>query len=115
MKKLERRLTVVLFNGSIYNDNRGTIQGVVIVALNITQQKRIATELTEAIVFAVKATLIAEEAKLKAESSTIIFNDAVKAKQQFLSNMSHEIRTPMTVIIGFTKVLLKSLYHNNVI
>lgn len=106
---------MVLFNGSIYKDNPGTVHGVVIVVLNITQQKRIATELTEAIVFAVKATLIAEEAKLKAESPKKIANDAVKAKQQFLSNMSHEIRTPMNAIIGFTKVLLKSLYHNNAI
>lgn len=34
--------------------------------------------------------------------------EAVKAKQQFLSNMSHEIRTPMNAIIGFTNVLLKT-------
>ena len=115
MKKLERRLTVVLFNGSIYKDNRGTVHGVVIVACDVTQQKRIAAELTETIVFAVKATLIAEKAKLRAESSTIIANDTVKAKQQFLSNMSHEIRTLMNAIIGFTKVLLKSFYHNNAI
>ena len=34
--------------------------------------------------------------------------DAVKAKQQFLSNMSHEIRTPMNAIVGFTNVILKT-------
>ena len=83
MKKLERRLTVVLFNGSIYKDNRGTVHGVVIIARVVTQLKRIATELTEAIIFVVKATLIAEKVKLRAESATIIANDTVKAKQQF--------------------------------
>ena len=108
LRHIDGKLTDVLFNGSIYKDNRGTVNGVVIVARDVTQQKRIATELTEAIVFAEMATLIAEEAKLKAESATIIANDAVKAKQQFLSNMSHEIRTPMNAIIGFTKVLLKT-------
>ena len=82
--------------------------GVVVVARDITDQKRIATELTEAIVFAELATGIAEEAKIKAESATLIAENAVKAKQQFLSNMSHEIRTPMNAIIGFTKVLLKT-------
>jgi signal transduction histidine kinase len=46
--------------------------------------------------------------KAKAETATGIAEDAVKAKQQFLSNMSHEIRTPMNAIIGFTKVLLKT-------
>ncbi len=108
LRHIDGKLTDVLFNGSIYKDDCGTVQGVVIVARDVTHQKRIATELTEAIVFAEKATLIAEEAKLKAESSAIIANDAVKAKQQFLSNMSHEIRTPMNAIIGFTKVLLKT-------
>jgi PAS domain S-box-containing protein len=108
LRHIDGKLTDVLFNGSIYKDDKGTVQGVVIVAHDVTQQKRIATELTDAIVFAEKATLIAEEAKNKAESASIIAHDAVKAKQQFLSNMSHEIRTPMNAIIGFTKVLLKT-------
>jgi len=81
---------------------------VVVVARDITDQKRIETQLNEAIVFAEMATEIAEIAKNKAETSTKIAETAVKAKQQFLSNMSHEIRTPMNAIIGFTKVLLKS-------
>ena len=82
--------------------------GVVIVARDVTEQKRIAAELTEAIVHAEMATAIAEEAKLKADMDRRIAEDAVKAKQQFLSNMSHEIRTPMNAIIGFTKVVLKT-------
>jgi PAS domain S-box-containing protein len=102
------KLTDVLFNGSVYKDDRGKVIGVVVVARDITDQKRIATELTEAIVFAELATQLAEEAKLKAENATRIAENAVKAKQQFLSNMSHEIRTPMNAIIGFTKVLLKT-------
>jgi len=108
LRHIDGKLTDVLFNGSIYKDEHGVVQGVVIVARDVTDQKRIATELTEAIVIAEMATLIAEEAKIKAESATIIAKDAVKAKQQFLSNMSHEIRTPMNAIIGFTKVLLKT-------
>jgi PAS domain S-box-containing protein len=102
------KLTEVLFNGSVYKDEQGNVLGVVVVARDITDQKRIETELTEAIVFAELATSLAEEAKLKAESATHIAQDAVKAKQQFLSNMSHEIRTPMNAIIGFTKVVLKT-------
>ena len=102
------KLTDVLFNGSVYKDDKGNVLGVVIVARDVTDQKRIATELTEAIVFAELATGIAEEAKIKAEKATRIAESAVKAKQQFLSNMSHEIRTPMNAIIGFTKVLLKT-------
>lgn len=102
------KLTDVLFNGSVYKDDRGNVLGVVIVARDVTEQKRIATELIEAKVFAELATELAEEAKTKAENATLIAEAAVKSKQQFLSNMSHEIRTPMNAIIGFTKVVLKT-------
>ena len=108
LRHKDGKLTDVLFNGSVYKDDKGNVLGVVIVARDVTEQKRIATELTEAKVFAEMAAGIAEEAKSKAESATQIAEDAVKAKQQFLSNMSHEIRTPMNAIIGFTKVMLKT-------
>src|SRR4051794_6212426 len=102
------KLTDVLFNGSVYKDEKGNVLGVVIVARDVTDQKRISTELREAMVLAKLATEFAEEAKSKAESATLIAENAVKAKQQFLSNMSHEIRTPMNAIIGFTKVVMKT-------
>ena len=105
---MDDKLTNVLFNGSVYTDDKGNVLGAVVVARDITDQKRIENELIEARVFAELATGIAEEAKSKAESATRIAEDAVKAKQQFLSNMSHEIRTPMNAIIGFTKVVLKT-------
>ncbi|MBA3706927.1 MAG: response regulator, partial [Bacteroidetes bacterium] len=104
----DHKLTDVLFNGSVYKDEQGNVVGIVVVARDITEQKRIEKEFIEAKVFAELATEIAEEAKSKAESATRIAEDAVKSKQQFLSNMSHEIRTPMNAIIGFTKVVLKT-------
>ncbi|WP_147320765.1 PAS domain S-box protein [Hymenobacter lapidiphilus] len=101
LRHKDGKLTDVLFNGSVYTNDEGMVLGVVIVARDVTDQKRIATELIEAKFAAERATVRAEEAQAKAES-------AVKAKQQFLSNMSHEIRTPMNAIIGFTKVVLKT-------
>jgi PAS domain S-box-containing protein len=102
------QFTDVLFNGSIYKDEQGNVLGAVVVARDITEQKRIEREFIEAKVFAELATKIAEEEKRKAQSATKIAEIAVKSKQQFLSNMSHEIRTPMNAIIGFTKVVLKT-------
>ena len=104
----DHKQTDVLFNGSVYKDEEGNVLGIVVVARDITEQKRIEKELTESIVIAELATGIAEEAKNKAESATRLAEVAVKSKQQFLSNMSHEIRTPMNAIIGFTKVVLKT-------
>ena len=108
LKHKDGKVIDVLFNGSVYKDNRGVVVGVVIVARDTTEQKKLTTELTEAIVLAELATGLAEDAKIKAENATMIAENAVKSKQQFLSNMSHEIRTPMNAIIGFTKVLLKT-------
>jgi PAS domain S-box-containing protein len=108
LRHKDGKLTDVLFNGSVYKNDEGKVLGVVIVARDVTDQKRIATELTEAKFAAERATVLAEEAQAKAESATGIAENAVKAKQQFLSNMSHEIRTPMNAIIGFTKVVLKT-------
>lgn len=102
------KLTPVLFNGSVYKDENGNIMGAVVVARDITEQKKAEKELIEARVFAELATEIAEEEKRNAEAATRSAENAVKAKQQFLSNMSHEIRTPMNAIIGFTKVVLKT-------
>jgi PAS domain S-box-containing protein len=102
------KLTEVLFNGSVYKDEYGKVIGVVVVARDITDHNRIEQELIEAKVHAELATIVAQEAKAKAERAAKTAEDAVKSKQQFLSNMSHEIRTPMNSIIGFTKVLLKT-------
>lgn len=104
----DHHLTDVLFNGSVYKDAKGNVIGAVVVARDITEQKRIEKEMFEAKVFSELATIIAEEAQNKAEKAASIAEEAVKAKQQFLSNMSHEIRTPMNAIIGFTKVLIKT-------
>lgn len=95
------KLIDVMFNGSVYKDDKGNVLGAMVVARDITDQRRFEKKLMEAKVFAELAAGIAEEAKEKAEN-------AVKAKQQFLSNMSHEIRTPMNAIIGFTKVVLRT-------
>jgi PAS domain S-box-containing protein len=104
----DHKLTEVLFNGSIYKSEEGKVIGAVLVARDITEQKQLETQLTEAKIFAELATSIAEEAKITAETATKHAEEAVKSKQQFLSNMSHEIRTPMNAIIGFTKVVLKT-------
>lgn len=96
---------------------------VVLIISDITEVKRLATEvqrkenklLEVQIEEKKKALKIIEDinvelnlANINSKIKTQIAEDAVKAKQQFLSNMSHEIRTPMNAIIGFTHVVLKT-------
>jgi PAS domain S-box-containing protein len=104
----DHTLTDVLFNGSVYKDDQGNVMGAVIVARDITEQKRVEKELLEAIALAKLAAITAENAKAEAEDAAKTAKESVKAKQQFLSNMSHEIRTPLNAIIGFTKVVLRT-------
>ncbi|KUO65050.1 MAG: hypothetical protein APF83_10960, partial [Lutibacter sp. BRH_c52] len=77
-----------------YMEADETISGVTIISYEVTKHVITKDELMAA--------------KINAEQKTQIAEDAMKAKQQFLSNMSHEIRTPMNAIIGFTKVALKT-------
>jgi PAS domain S-box-containing protein len=98
----------VLFNGSVYKNEKGNVIGAVVIARDITESNKVAKELGISKVFAELALEKAENSQIEAENNTKIAQDAVKSKQQFLSNMSHEIRTPMNAIIGFTKVILKT-------
>ncbi len=75
-------------------DQHGKLTGIINTLIDITAQKRFENELVQA--------------KSDAELKTQIAEDALKAKQQFLSNMSHEIRTPMNAVVGFTNVVLKT-------
>ena len=99
---------ILLLNASRIIQKSGQEQRILLAIEDITSQKIIEKELTEAKVYAEMSAMLAEEAKNKAEISEQMAKDAVVAKQQFLSNMSHEIRTPMNAIIGFTRALLKS-------
>lgn len=70
----------------------GEREGTIVVHLDISEQKRLHQSLEHAL-------LTAEE--------------AVKAKQVFLSSMSHEIRTPLTTIIGLIRMMDKEVLTHN--
>ncbi|MBI1807103.1 MAG: PAS domain S-box protein [Ignavibacteria bacterium] len=72
------KVTDVLYNASVYRDEKGKVLGVFAAARDITERKRFEQSLQK----------------------------ANQMKSEFLANMSHELRTPLNGIIGFSEFLI---------
>lgn len=72
------KVTDVLYNASVYRDDKGKVLGVFAAARDITERKRFEQSLQK----------------------------ANQMKSEFLANMSHELRTPLNGIIGFSEFLI---------
>jgi signal transduction histidine kinase len=62
--------------------------------------------------FAAQSVLAIQNARLFAEleDKSRQLEEASKHKSQFLANMSHELRTPLNAILGYTELILDSVY-----
>ena len=67
---------------SLIKDNRGEIQGVIVIGRDITEHKKVMNEILSVSQF----------------------------KTELMSSVSHELRTPLNSIIGFSELLLEKLY-----
>jgi two-component system, sensor histidine kinase len=83
----ERHNIPVSCSFSHLRNNKQEVDGILIIAKDISEFKKNEKEL--------------RKAKRRAEAAN-------EAKSEFLSSMSHEIRTPLNGIIGFTDLLLRT-------
>jgi len=83
--------------------SRGRVQGVIALFMASTGRRFGEEDRAIAIEMARRASLALENARLYAESQ-----QAVRARDEFLSIASHELRTPVTAISGVAQVTLRS-------
>ncbi|MCW7539784.1 CHASE domain-containing protein [Aquabacterium sp. A7-Y] len=88
------RLPVLLTASSLRDEGGGTL-GHIVIAVDLSDRKRLERELVE-------LNQALTERSVQAEAAT-------RAKSAFLANMSHEIRTPMNAIIGLTHLMQRDI------
>ncbi len=92
------RIMDVLYNASVYKDDKGQVLGVFAAARDVTERKRFEQSLQETNIELESAIAAAAKAKETAEAAN-------KTKSMFLANMSHELRTPLNAILGYSEML----------
>ncbi|HYX33616.1 MAG TPA: histidine kinase dimerization/phospho-acceptor domain-containing protein [Oligoflexus sp.] len=86
--RLKAREAWIDLKGKAYFDGNGTVQRIIGILMDITEQKR------------KENSLLAQTQRSEA---------ANRAKSTFLANMSHEIRTPLGVMLGYADLLLNPM------
>jgi PAS domain S-box-containing protein len=85
------RIMDVLYNASIYKDDKGQVLGVFAAARDDTERKRLDQVLQKNYAELAHAKSVADKANL--------------AKSEFLSSMSRELRGPLNAILGFAQLM----------
>ncbi len=128
LKNINGKITPVLYNASVYRDEKGNVTGVFAAARDITELKAAELKLQEQ-----NATLQAQSEELQSQTEelqtqseelrttseelqeqnvrlaakSIEVEEANRLKSEFLSNMSHELRTPLNSIMALSNVLIQ--------
>ncbi|MCX7794341.1 MAG: diguanylate cyclase [Thermodesulfovibrionales bacterium] len=95
-------------------DRKGNIIGTVGISKDITEEKRLRTELARKNQELQELNEQLEEKVIERTRELERINEELRranqAKARFISNMSHELRTPLTSILGYSELILDRTY-----
>lgn len=97
-KTSDNKIVPISLSASKIRDNLGNLKGLILIAREIAERKRIKQELHEVL-----------------EKQKMYIDEILKRssfKSEFMSSLSHELRTPLNSIIGFTELLIEESYGN---
>jgi PAS domain S-box-containing protein len=94
--------TPVLYNASVYRDQRGEVAGVFAAARDISQRKR-AEEVVRK---------LNEELEQRVQLRTAQLEVSNKELEAFTYSVSHDLRAPLRAMDGFSRILLEEYRHH---
>ncbi len=95
-------------------NQKGEIEKIVSIDSDITRQKIAERELKISNKIAKQSLREGKKALMELNLAKQQLEESLKIREQFMANMSHEIRTPMNAIIGFSNLLLKENFTEEI-